>query len=394
MLDAEDHRHIAQRLDLLHFQEEAPGMVFWHPRGFVLYQALEGAARSLLRQDGYAEVRTPQVLRQAIWEASGHQAAFASGMLAVADGGPPSALKPVSCPGHAQLFKRAAPSWRDLPMRLAEFGVVHRNEPQGVLQGLLRLRQFTQDDGHIFCAPEQAVEEMARCCRSVARLYRAFGFERIRVGLSTRPAQRFGEEARWDQAEAMLAEAAQVAGLHEVLLQPGEGAFYGPKLEFGLEDRRGRWWQCGTLQCDFFMPERFDLRYVDAGNVRRPPLMLHRAFFGSLERFMGILLEHHAGRLPPWLAAEQARVLPVGLEHAAWAEEVAATLRDAGLRARCDARNHSLGRRVKEAFHDAVPFHLVVGSREVEARAVHLHGDDLALDAACQRLAAACASPL
>lgn len=372
MIEQDDHRHIAQRLDLLHFQDEAPGMAFWHPRGLVLYRLLEEAARRRVLADGYLEVRTPQVMRRPIWESSGHWDNFAGGMFSLqAEPGREAALKPVSCPGHIEIFRRQGASWRDLPVRLAEFGVVHRDEPGGSLHGLLRLRQFTQDDGHVFCAPEQVQAEVEGFCRSLVAFYRGFGFEAVSVSLSGRPEARFGDDDLWDRAEEALARGAEGAGL-ACAFNPGEGAFYGPKLEFSLADRLGRPWQCGTIQLDFVMPERFDIHYVDPGDRRVRPAMLHRALYGSLERFLGMLLEHHGGQLPPWLAPVQARVIPIGDDHLGYAREVQRSLLALGLRVEVDGRDESVARRVAEAHDQAVPFMLVVGDREVEARSVSL----------------------
>lgn len=396
-MEPNDHRLVAARQDLLHFQEEAPGMAFWHPRGLALHRLLEEAARRRVRADGYLEVRTPQLLREPIWRASGHWQSFGADMFRVEEGGGArSALKPVSCPAHAQLFARMAPSYRDLPIRLAEFGLVHRDEPGGALHGLFRLRQFTQDDGHVFCAEAQAHGEIVRFCRSLLAFYAALGLPAPAVALSTRPAERAGDDATWDRAEALLGQAAREAGL-DPTLQPGAGAFYGPKLELALADAAGRSWQCGTIQLDFVLPERFDLSYVAAGGERRRPVMLHRALFGSLERFLGILLERHAGRLPAWLAPVQARVLAVSPAAEAWAGEVRAALERAGLRADADGRDEALARRVARAHEDAVPFVLVVGEREREARAVALRAPggqrSLGLEEAVRELAPACAPP-
>jgi threonyl-tRNA synthetase len=375
MLDPSDHRHIAQIQDLFHFQDEAPGMAFWHPRGLALCRVLEAAARRELERSGYEEVRTPEVMRQPVWEASGHWQHFAEGMFKLEeDDGRGVALRPVNCPGHVQLYRQGVRSYRGLPLRLAEFGVVHRKEPSGALQGLFRLREFTQDDGHVFCRPDQLAHELLRFCQAIQAFYRSFGFERLKVALSTRPAARFGDDAHWDQAERALAEAAEGAGVPAVV-QPGEGAFYGPKLEFNLEDRLGRVWQCGTIQCDFVMPERFELEYVDAGGELRRPVMLHRALFGSVERFLGVLLEHYAGKLPVWLAAEQARVLPVGAAEQSYAEELCAALRAASVRASLADASERLGARVSAAREAAVPFVLVVGPREAAAREVSLSAD-------------------
>jgi threonyl-tRNA synthetase len=369
MLEENDHRKIAQRLDLLHLQEEAPGMVFWHPRGLVLYRLLEHAARAHCEAQGYLEVKTPQILRKPIWQASGHWQHFGAGMFRVQDEDVEAAVKPVSCPGHIQIVNSRPPSYRELPIRLSELGVVHRDEPSGTLHGLLRLRQFTQDDGHVFCTDEQAEAEVERFCRALPKFYAAFGFEQISLALSLRPADRAGSDAQWDRAEGALQTVLNRLCIAYVL-QPGAGAFYGPKLELLLRDRAGREWQCGTIQFDLVMPERFDVRYVDASGEKKRAVMLHRALYGSLERFLGILLEHYGTHLPPWLAPEQVVVIPVAEAHAAWAHEVVHALRAAGLRAHADAREESLARRIAGAHHAAAPFVAVVGAREVAARSL------------------------
>jgi threonyl-tRNA synthetase len=365
-MDDHDHRSIGNRLDLFHFQEDAPGMVFWHLRGLAIVRELEEASRRHVRREGYQEVRSPQVLRQAIWERSGHWEHFREHMFVLEDDdGPAAALKPVSCPAHLEIARRRSLSYRDLPLRLSELGVCHRDEQSGALAGLFRLRQFVQDDGHVFCSEDRVVDEVARFCRSIGPFYRAFGFEHVAIALAGRPASRFGDEERWDRAERALREGAEAAGLRPELV-PGGGAFYGPKLELSLVDRVGRAWQCGTIQLDFFLPERFDLAYVDAGGSRRRPAMLHRALFGSLERFLAIVLEHHEGRLPPWLSPEQVRVLPLRPEHAGAAGQLAEGLRDQGIRADVDPRDGGLSRRVALAHADEVPFVLVLGQRELE----------------------------
>ena len=366
MLDADrdtDHRIIGQKLDLFHLQEEAPGMVFWHPRGYALYRALESVVRSWTARDGFEEVRTPELLRSAIWEQSGHWENFREHMFAFSDDGKSAAMKPVNCPGHAQIVKKRSLSHRDLPLRLAEFGIVHRDEPSGVLHGLLRLRQFTQDDGHVFLAEADVEREVARFCSSLHDFYQALGFSDIAVNFATRPARRAGSDELWDRAERALENAARRAGLR-CRHKPGEGAFYGPKLEFELGDRLGRSWQCGTIQLDFVLPERFELSYDDASGKRVQPVMLHRAMLGSLERFLGILLEHYGGRVPAWLAPEQVRVLPVHPEQRGYAEELGLRLRERGLRASCDASDATLGRRIAKAHDLCVPLLWVVGARE------------------------------
>ncbi len=389
MLDENDHRSIGQRQDLFHFQEEAPGMVFWHPRGLALYRALEQAVRRQLEGDGYQEVRTPQVMRRAIWEASGHWQSFSSGMFRLAGDDVPAALKPVSCPGHLELARRMAPSYRDLPLRFAEFGLVHRDEPSGVLHGLFRLRQFTQDDGHVLCEEGHVAGEVARFCESLQRFYAALGFDQLEVAFSTRPAERAGDDALWDRAERLLAEAAEAARLSPVV-QPGEGAFYGPKLELSLRDRTGRRWQCGTIQLDLVLPGRFDVAYVDAKGERRRPVMLHRAMLGSLERFIGVLLEQHRGQLPAWLAPEQVVVAPVAAAQRAFADEVAARLRAACVRVRVDGGEATLSRRVRDAHAQGVPLFVVVGARELASRTLAVRERGVAwsapLDAAIDKL--------
>jgi len=397
MLDENDHRNLGKRLDLFHLQEEAPGMVFWHPRGFALYRELEDAVRRQMAREGFREVRTPQILRQSIWEASGHWQSFSADMFVLSDDERASALKPVSCPGHLQIVERMAPSYRDLPLRLGELGLVHRNEASGTLHGLFRLRQFTQDDGHIFCEESQIGAEVARFCASLRRFYEALGFAEIAVGFSTRPPVRAGSDEIWDRAEAALRAAAQGAGL-DYVEQPGQGAFYGPKLEFVLRDCLGRSWQCGTIQLDFVLPERFGVRYVDATGAKRPPVMLHRATLGSLERFLGVLLEHHAGALPAWLAPDQVVVAPVTEAHRAYADRVLAALHASRVRAELDGRTETLARKIVDAHAAGVPFFIVVGAREAERVAVTIrdrHGArrELPLEAGVAELARACQPP-
>lgn len=376
MLPEFDHRRLGQELDLFHLQEEAPGAVFWHPRGLDLVRNLEDWIRRIVAHDGYREVRTPQLMNRAIWESSGHWASFAGGMIHVEQDERDGALKPVNCPGHVQIAMRACPSYRDLPLRFAEHGVVHRNEASGVLHGLFRLRQFTQDDGHLFCAEEQIHEELVRFLARVKWAYEQLGLRDLDVALSTRPAVRAGDDAIWDKAEGALAHAADVAG-HVLRIQPGEGAFYGPKIELAASDRAGRKWQCGTIQLDYFMPQRFGAFYVAADGSRQPLVMLHRAMLGSFERFAGILLEHHAGRLPAWLAPEVVRVLPVARAQAAYAADVVRALRARGVRATCDAEDGSLPRRIRDAHMQKVSFVAVVGAREAAAGTVALRSPDI-----------------
>jgi threonyl-tRNA synthetase len=374
-LPPDDHRAIAARLDLYHFQDDAPGAAFWHPRGWTVYRVLEDAVRAHVAAGGYREVRTPQLVRRAIWERSGHWGKFHAGMFACGEGSDEAALKPVSCPCHIQIVDRMVPSWRDLPIRLAEFGLVHRDEASGSLHGLLRLRQFTQDDGHIFCRPDQVADEVERFCREVIPFYRRFGFDEVGIVLSLRPAERLGDEAWWDRAEAELGEAVGRLGV-PFEVQPGGGAIYGPKLEFVLRDRRGRAWTLGTVQLDFVMPQRFDLRYVQPSGERAHVVMLHRALFGSLERFLGILLEHHGAALPAWLAPEQVAIVPVTDVQLARAEEVRTRLAAAGVRVRLDAGTASLSRRVAIANHDGVPFVVVIGEREVASSTLAVRARD------------------
>lgn len=375
VLPPDDHRALIARLDLCHFEDAAPAMVFWHPRGWLLYRLLEDAARAHVLAGGYREVRTPQLLRRPVWERSGHWGKFHDAMFACGEGADEAALKPVSCPGHIHLVKREAPSWRDLPIRIAELGLVHRDEPGGTLHGLMRLRQFTQDDGHIFCSEDQVAGEVEKFCRELPAFYRRFGFEEVSIALSLRPEHRLGEEVQWDRAERMLADVVERLGLPYVV-QPGAGAIYGPKLEFVLKDRRGRAWQCGTIQLDFVMPDRFDVRYVDAGGERRRVVMLHRALFGSIERFLGVLLEHHGAALPAWLAPEQVVVVPVGAAHRDAADDVARGLRAVGVRVRVDAGESTLARRIALAHRDGVPFQVVLGDKELAGGTLAIRARD------------------
>ena len=361
LIPDDDHRALAARLDLCHFEEDAPGMVYWHPRGWVLYRLLEDAARAHVLAAGYREVRAPQLVRRRIWETSGHWREFRSSMFAFGAGAEEAALKPVSCPGHIQLVQRMAPSWRDLPLRLAEFGLVHRDEADGALHGLMRLRQFTQDDGHIFCAPDQVADEVARFCRELRPFYRRFGIADLSAALSLRPPNRVGSDEWWDRAERELTDVVASLGI-PVDVMPGEGAIYGPKLELILRDRRDRPWQLGTIQLDYVLPQQFDLRYVAPSGERAHVVMLHRALFGSIERFLGVLLEHHGARLPAWLAPDQLALLPVAPRHEARAREL---LDQTALRVRVDDSSTTLARRIAQAHHDGVPFVGVLGDREL-----------------------------
>ena len=395
-LPPDDHRALIARLDLCHFQDEAPAMVFWHPRGWTLYRLLEDAARAQVAAAGYREVRTPQLLRRAVWERSGHWGKFHDAMFAVGEGADQGALKPVSCPGHVQLVRRLAPSWRDLPIRLAEMGQCHRDEASGTWHGLMRLRQFTQDDGHIFCTEDQVAGEVERFCRELPEFYRRFGFDDVSLALSLRPDHRLGDDAWWDRAERELGEVVAGLGL-PCEIQPGAGAIYGPKLEFVLRDRRDRPWQCGTIQLDFATPQRFDVRYVDPGGERRHIVMLHRALYGSIERFLGIVLEHHGAALPAWLAPDQVAVVPVSPAHRDAAAAAHARLVRAGLRSRLDADGETLARRIAMAHHDGVPFAVVVGDRECAGGTLAVRGRDgrwsLPVDDAVAELVRCCAAP-
>ncbi len=367
--DSYDHRVLGQRLDLFHQQEEGPGMVFWHPRGFALYRVVEDYIRRRMREAGFLEVRTPQLLSMSLWEQSGHAEKFADGMFRVQGthmGGNRSlALKPMSCPGHIQLFNKRVRSVHELPLRYCEMGAVHRDEPSGALQGLMRTRGFTQDDAHIFCTEAQVEQEVQRFCELLRGIYADFGFGALLVFFSTRPAKRAGSDAVWDRAEAALAMAARKAGL-DFAIRNGEGAFYGPKLEFHLRDSHGRAWQCGTVQLDFVLPERMDAEYVDSDNARRHPVLIHHAVLGSLERFIGMLLEHHRGALPLWLAPEQILLANIAPEQEGYARKAAAVLGREGYRVAVDARRERLTRKVAEAHEQGMPLVAVAGEREAE----------------------------
>ena len=374
-MDDNDHRAIGNRLDLFHQQEEGPGVVFWHPRGFTLYRVIEDYIRRRMRQAGYREVRTPQLLARSLWEASGHWEKFRANMFVVEDGERAFALKPMSCPGHVQIFNKGVRSFRDLPLRLCEFGACHRNEPSGALHGLLRGRAFVQDDAHVFCTEPQVEAEVVRFCALLRSIYADFGFPDFAAGLSTRPDVRAGSDEMWDRAETMLASAARAAGL-DPRAQPGEGTFYGPKLEFALRDRQGRDWQCGTIQLDFVLPERLDAGFFDGDGRRERPALLHHAVLGSMERFIGMLLEHHKGDLPLWLAPEQVIVASIGAAPADYAERVVAELAGAGLRAVADARPERLARKIVDARRNGIPVLAAVGAREAASETVSLRWRD------------------
>lgn len=361
-----DHRKIGKQLDLYHMQEEAPGMVFWHNDGWTIFRELEAFIRGKLKEYDYQEVKGPFMMDRVLWERSGHWDKYAQAMFTTQSENREYAIKPMNCPGHVQIFNQGLKSYRDLPLRMAEFGSCHRNEPSGSLHGLMRVRGFTQDDAHIFCTEEQIMEEVSACIRMVYDVYGTFGFENIVVKLSTRPEQRIGSDEAWDRAEAALAEALDVNGL-KYDLQPGEGAFYGPKIEFTLHDCLDRAWQCGTVQLDFALPGRLGATYVGEDNERHVPVMIHRAILGSLERFIGILTEEYAGLFPTWLAPVQAVVMNITDNQAEYAVKVAKALNDAGLRAKADLRNEKIGFKIREHTLKRVPFMLVCGDKEVEA---------------------------
>jgi threonyl-tRNA synthetase len=365
-----DHRRLGRIMDLFHFQEEAPGAIFWHPNGWALFQSLVDYMRQRQNAAGYREVNTPDLMARSLWEASGHWESFGEHMYTTeTEDGRTYAIKPMNCPGHVQIFKQGITSYRDLPYRLAEFGKVHRYEPSGALHGMLRVRAFTQDDAHIFCTPEQITSESIAVCDLILSIYHDFGFDDVRIKFADRPEVRVGEDAVWDQSEAALKKALEVAGL-DYAYNPNEGAFYGPKLEFVLRDAIGRDWQCGTLQVDLNLPGRLGATYIGEDGNKHTPVLLHRAMFGSLERFIAILLEHHAGHLPLWLAPTQVKVLTITSDADDYAEEVATKLRSRGLRADTDLRNEKIAYKVREHSVAKVPALLAVGSREVENRTV------------------------
>lgn len=364
-----DHRRLGKQMNLFHFQEEAPGMVFWHARGWELYRIVEQYIRRKLAKYEYDEVHTPQVLDRSLWEKSGHWDKFGDMIFSTQSENREYAVKPMNCPGHVQIFNQGLKSYRDLPYKIAEFGTVHRNEPSGTLHGLMRARRFVQDDAHIFCTEDQLQQEVATLIDLTFEVYADFGFTDIELALSTRPEQRVGEEALWDKAEHSLQVALENKGL-KYKLQPGEGAFYGPKIEFTLRDCIGRVWQCGTIQVDFSMPGRLDASYVSEDGSRQVPVMIHRAILGSMERFIGILIEHHAGSLPLWLAPVQAVVLNITDKQAPMVREVQKRLVNEGFRAILDLRNEKIGYKIREHTIQRIPYLLVIGDREVETQSV------------------------
>jgi threonyl-tRNA synthetase len=387
-----DHRRLGREMDLFHIQEEAVGSIFWHPKGWTLYRIAETYMRQRLEKAGYAEVKTPQMVDRMLWEQSGHWEKFREHMFTAEDEGNRTlALKPMNCPCHVQIFRQGLKSYRDLPIRMAEFGSCHRNEPSGALHGLMRVRAFTQDDAHIFCTEDQIVSETQSFCELLTSIYKDFGFDEVVVKFSDRPEVRAGEDAVWDKAEAALKEATEASGL-DYTLNPGEGAFYGPKLEFVLRDTIGRDWQCGTLQVDFVLPERLDASYVGEDGQKHRPVMLHRAILGSFERFLGVLIEHYAGRMPMWLAPVQAVIATITNDTDDYAEDVRKACVEAGLRVEIDTRNEKINYKVREHSHSKIPAIFVVGNREAEERTVAIRRlggkqqEILALDEAIHRL--------
>ncbi|KJZ07234.1 threonyl-tRNA synthetase [Marinomonas sp. S3726] len=374
-----DHRKLGKKLDLFHMQEEAPGMVFWHHKGWSLYQAIEQYIRDKQRENGYQEIKTPQIVDRVLWEKSGHWGKFSSGMFTTHAENRDYAIKPMNCPCHVQVYNQGLKSYRDLPLRLAEFGSCHRNEPSGSLHGIMRVRNFVQDDGHIFVMEDQIQEEVSAFIRLLHEIYDDFGFTDIIYRLSTRPEQRVGSDEVWDKSEKALAEALNAADLNWEEL-PGEGAFYGPKIEFSLKDAIGRVWQCGTIQCDFSMPSRLSAQFVSEDGTRQTPVMLHRAILGSLERFIGILIEETEGSLPAWLSPEQVVVMNITDRQSEYCEDLVKRFNSNGLRAKTDLRNEKIGFKIREHTLQRVPYLIVVGDKEVEQQQVAVRtrtGDDL-----------------
>ena len=386
-----DHRKIGKQLELFHFQEEAPGMPFWHPKGWTLYQVIQSYIQQLQRDNNYQEIKTPQLVDYSLWEKSGHASKFSDEMFSVKSDNRMYAIKPMNCPCHVQVFNQGLKSYRDLPLRIAEFGSCHRYEPSGSMHGLMRVRSFVQDDGHIFCTESQIQSEVADFMQLLFSVYRDFGFDDIILRLSTRPEKRVGEDHLWDNAELALEQALDATGL-EWQLQPGEGAFYGPKIEYSLKDCMGRVQQCGTIQVDFFLPKRLGAEYVSEDGTRKTPVMLHRAVLGSFERFIGILIEHYEGKFPVWLAPEQVVVLNITGRQSVYCQNIEESLKNKGFRAISDLRNEKIGFKIREHTIKKVPYLLVVGDKEVETGTVAVRtrgGDDLgkmSLDDVCAHL--------
>ena len=386
-----DHRKLGKQLDLFHMEDVAPGLVFWHPKGWSIWQQVEQYMRAAYQRNGYQEVRGPQILDRSLWEKSGHWANFKDSMFTTESEKRDFALKPMNCPGHVMIFNSDLRSYRDLPLRYGEFGACHRNEPTGGLHGIMRVRGFTQDDGHIFCTEDQIQPECTAFNQQALDVYRDFGFADVTIKLALRPDKRLGDDATWDRAENALRDALRACGVRWTEL-PGEGAFYGPKIEYHLKDSIGRSWQCGTMQVDFQMPGRLGAEYVDADDTRKVPVMLHRAIVGSLERFIGILIENHAGALPLWLAPVQVVVLTITDRQKAYAEQVTAALKAAGIRANSDLRNEKITYKIREHSLQKLPYQVIVGDKEMEASTVAVRtrgGEDLgamSLDALLARL--------
>ncbi|MEO1945821.1 MAG: threonine--tRNA ligase, partial [Candidatus Thioglobus sp.] len=374
-----DHRKIGKVQDLFHMQEEAPGMVFWHEKGWTLYQLVEQYMRSVFKDNGYKEVRTPLLIDRTLWEKSGHWDKFGDAMFTTASENRDYAIKPMNCPAHIQIYNQGLKSYRDLPLRLAEFGSCHRNEPSGTLHGIMRVRNFVQDDGHIFCTPEQIQDEVSTFIDLTFNVYKHFGFENVDIKLSTRPEKRVGSDEVWDRSEAALEQALNAKGI-EWVLQEGEGAFYGPKIEFVLKDCLDREWQCGTLQVDFSMPGQLEAQFIDVDNSKQTPVMLHRAIVGSLERFVGILIEHYEGAYPSWLAPIQAVILNISDKHADFVKNVEKKLKKQQLRVISDLRNEKIGFKIREHSMQRYPYIIVVGDREMENNQIAVRkrgGEDL-----------------
>lgn len=374
-----DHRKLGKQLDLFHLQDEAPGMVFWHPKGWVIWQQIEQYIRKQLTDHGYQEVRTPMVMDRVLWEKSGHWENYRENMFTTESEKRDYAVKPMNCPGHIQIFNQGLKSYRELPLRLAEFGSCHRNEPSGALHGIMRVRGFVQDDAHIFCTEDQIQAEVSAFIDLLLMVYKDFGFDDVGIKLSTRPEKRVGSDAAWDKAEAALEASLRAKGL-AFDLQPGEGAFYGPKIEFALKDCLGRVWQCGTIQLDFSLPERLGATYVAEDNSRKIPVMLHRAILGSLERFIGMLVEHHAGAMPLWLAPTHAILMNITDSQAEYVAKAAESMRGAGLRVETDLRNEKITYKIREHSLQKLPYQVIVGDKEVQANKVAVRsrqGEDL-----------------
>jgi len=374
-----DHRRLGTQLDLFHMQEEAPGLVFWHPKGWTLWQQVEQYMRRVYRDNGYQEVRAPQILDRSLWEKTGHWQNFKDNMFTTSSENRDYAVKPMNCPGHILIYNKGVRSYRELPLRYGEFGSCHRNEPSGALHGLMRVRGFVQDDGHIFCTPEQILDECVKFTDLLQKVYRDFGFNEVIYKIATRPVKRIGSDEAWDRAEKALLQSLEKSKI-TFTLNPGEGAFYGPKIEYSLKDGIGRVWQCGTMQVDFSMPGRLGAEYVGEDNARHTPVMLHRAIVGSMERFLGILIEHHSGAFPAWLAPVQVAVLSITEKQAGYADSVKNKLLNQGFRAVSDLRNEKISYKIREHSLQKLPYQLVVGDKEMQADTVAVRtrgGEDL-----------------